>query len=63
MATRRKNKRTTQQKKNMPSFKIEIIDTAIIVGTVGAILLAVALDLALLWVERAVAPWQRRGAA
>ena len=37
--------------------------TAIIVGTVGAILLAVALDLALLWVERAVAPWQRRGAA
>lgn len=36
--------------------------TAIIVGTVGAILLAVALDLALLWLERAVAPWQR-GAA
>ena len=37
--------------------------TAIIVGTVGAILLAVVLDLALLWVERAVAPWQRRAAA
>ncbi len=36
--------------------------TAIIVGTVGAILLAVVLDLALLWLERAVAPWQRRPA-
>ena len=33
--------------------------TAIIVGTVGAILLAVVLDLALLWLERRVAPWQR----
>lgn len=36
--------------------------TSIIVGTVGAILLAVVLDLTLLWVERAVAPWQRRAA-
>jgi osmoprotectant transport system permease protein len=34
--------------------------TSIIVGTVGAILLAVLLDLALLGVERLVAPWQRR---
>lgn len=34
--------------------------TSIIVGTVGAILLAVALDLGLLGLERAVAPWQRR---
>lgn len=34
--------------------------TEIIVGTVGAIVLAVVLDLALLGVERAVAPWQRR---
>lgn len=37
--------------------------TSIIVGTVGAILLAVVLDLALLAVERAVAPWQRRATA
>lgn len=36
--------------------------TSIIVGTVGAILLAVVLDLALLGVERAIAPWQRRSA-
>jgi osmoprotectant transport system permease protein len=36
--------------------------TSIIVGTVGAIVLAVVLDLALLAVERAVAPWQRRPA-
>ena len=36
--------------------------TSIVVGTVGAILLAVVLDLALLAVERAVAPWQRRAA-
>ena len=36
--------------------------TAIVVGTVGAILLAVLLDLGLLWVERAIAPWQRRHA-
>lgn len=34
--------------------------TSIVVGTVGAILLAIVLDLALLGVERAVAPWQRR---
>ncbi len=37
--------------------------TSIIVGTVGAILLAVVLDLALLRVERAVAPWQHRAAS
>lgn len=37
--------------------------TSIIVGTVGAILLAVVLDLLLLAVERAVAPWQRRASA
>jgi osmoprotectant transport system permease protein len=36
--------------------------TSIIVGTVGAILLAVVLDLVLLGVERAIAPWQRRTA-
>lgn len=36
--------------------------TSIIVGTVGAILLAVVLDVVLLGVERAVAPWQRRTA-
>ncbi len=36
--------------------------TTIIVGTVGAILLAVVLDVALLRLERAVAPWQRRAA-
>lgn len=36
--------------------------TSIVVGTVGAILLAVLLDLLLLGVERAVAPWQRRTA-
>lgn len=34
--------------------------TSIIVGTVGSIVLAVVLDLSLLGVERAVAPWQRR---
>lgn len=34
--------------------------TSIIVGTIGAILLAVVLDLVLLRVERAVAPWQHR---
>ena len=36
--------------------------TSIVVGTLGAILLAVVLDLVLLAVERAVAPWQRRAA-
>ncbi len=36
--------------------------TSIVIGTVGAILLAVVLDLALLQVERWVAPWQRRAA-
>lgn len=37
--------------------------TSIIVGTAGAILLAVVLDLVLLRVERAVAPWQHRPAS
>lgn len=37
--------------------------TSIVVGTAGAILLAVVLDLVLLRVERAVAPWQHRPAS
>lgn len=34
--------------------------TSIVVGTVGAILLAVLLDLGLLGVQRLIAPWQQR---
>ena len=37
--------------------------TSIIVGTVGAIVLAILLDLGLLWLQRAIAPWQRRAAS
>jgi len=37
--------------------------TQIIIGTVGSVLLAVVIDVGLLWVERLLTPWTRRAAA
>lgn len=36
--------------------------TQIIIGTVGSVLLAVAIDVGLLWVQRLLTPWARRAA-